>query len=111
MYKLKRAGDNVIDNMNDILPEFNSYYANLYHQSKCFKSASDKLKQDVMPKESYVKLSQEHQDSCQGIVTNQTLTEALKYTKTNKSPGLDGISYELIKYFGIKLVTKTASIT
>jgi hypothetical protein len=54
-----------------ILKKLTRFYANLYNQSKCFKSASDELKQEFIPKESRVKLSQELQDSCEGLITKQ----------------------------------------
>ena len=44
-------------------------------------------------------LSKEKQDSCEGVITEKELFEALKSMQNNKSPGNDGLSKEFYETF------------
>ena len=48
-------------------------------------------------------LSKEKQDSCEGVITEKELFEALKSMQNNKSPGNDGLSKEFYEIFWEKL--------
>ena len=99
IYKIRAANGNIIDTKKEILEEISSYYTHLYSGKNSYVTSSDEIKRAFMPNESHVKLNQEQKDSCEGIITKEELTEVLKNTKNNKSPGIDGIPYEFYKMF------------
>ena len=99
IYKLTQADGTIIDTKKDILNEISSYYTNLYRKKRCYQTAAEAVKSAFIPEDSHVQLTDNLKDSCEGLVTKQELTDALKKTKNNKSPGLDGIPYEFYKTF------------
>ena len=99
IYKLKNKQDIMLDTKKDILHEVHDFYRTLYMTDDCMTKVDTNIKQDFLPEISHIKLTDELKHTCEGMITDDELTEALKLTKNNKSPGIDGIPYEFYKIF------------
>ena len=99
IYKLKSNNDILIDNKKDILNEIANYYTKLYKGSNCMDTANKQTQIQFMPNNAHIKLDEQLKISCEGEISKLELQEALKNTKNNKSPGIDGLPYEFYKKF------------
>ena len=80
----------------DILKTITNFYTNLYSsKNPKISDINDYLRKCEVKK----KLSREDSDSCEGFITNQECKYALNSMKTNKSPGLDGLTVEFYRTF------------
>ena len=72
------------------------FYESLFKEKLSFKNENltQYLENISMPC-----LSKEKQDSCEGVITEKELFEALKSMQNNKSPGNDGLSKEFYETF------------
>jgi hypothetical protein len=103
IYKLINNEGKTLDNKQDILHEVNNYYKTLYKNNYCMETVAEEICTDFLPNVPHIKLSEELKQSCEGIITNEEILKALKTTKNNKSPGIDGIPYEFYKTFWTKI--------
>ena len=99
IYKLINEEGKTLDNKQDILHEVNNYYKTLYKNNNCLETVTEEIYTDFLPNASHITLSEDMKQSCEGIITNDEILKALKTTKNNKSPGIDGIPYEFYKTF------------
>ena len=103
IYKLKTSKGTFIDSKTEILQEISNYYRKLYKSKNCMDTVSSQIKNDFLPHVHHTKLSEDMKDSCEGEISKLELQEALKTTKNNKAPGIDGLPYEFYKIFWHKL--------
>ena len=99
IHKLKNADGIILDTKRDILTEINSYYSDLYKKRNCYQNASIEIKSDFLSDESHIQITEDQKESCDGLILYDEITEALRKTKNNKAPGLDGLPYEFYKIF------------
>ena len=93
--QLKKDDGNFITSDKDILNECKSFYKNLY---------TSKIKECHRPgaffhEENETKLNHEEQMLCEGPLTTNECTEALKDMGSDKTPGTDGLPAEFYKVF------------
>ena len=109
MTRLRTTTGEVTTNQREILQEQVTFYKNLYNQSPTIKDVEDattKFMQNVnMPT-----LAEDEAETCEGHVTLEETSAALKRMKNGSAPGYDGITTEFMKVFWNKigtLVTKS----
>ena len=95
-----------ITNQKDILNELKSFYQNLY--TSTYESEGVYRAYEISDDDVPVKCTDEQKIACEGSITLNECTEAIKTFKKHKSPGCDGIPAEFYLYFwpeiGPKLV-------
>ena len=95
--KLKDEKGNIVTNQEQIIRLERSFYEKLYSEDN--NNSFDKSFEYVSNTKLQHKLSEEESNSCDGYVTLEEITEAINNLKSNKSPGLDGLSTNFYKYF------------
>ena len=80
----------------EILHEIKNFYENLY---KAKENIGIGNLQEILRKYKVRTLAKEHSRTMEGYLTITELGNALKNTKNNKTPGLDGIPFEFLKVF------------
>ena len=93
--KLCLGNGQTIFKQDEILQEQQRYYETLY-------SDQGNLNHQI-PRLQVPKLTDDIAESIEGPLTYKELTQALKRTKNNKSPGIDGFTIEFFKFFWINL--------
>ena len=90
------SNEKEITDESEINAHIASFYESLFKEKLSFKNENliQYLENISMPC-----LSKENQDSCEGVITEKELFEALKYMQNNKSPGNDGLSKEFYETF------------
>ena len=99
---IKLDNGNIIRNQMDILKEQKSYFEKVYSRSfpeNMLEQNIDTFLEDCDTPE----LSEVEANSCEGLLTVEEASEALQAMKNNSSPGLDGLTFEFLKMFWIKL--------
>ena len=94
--RLQLDDNTILDNPNDILKEEKRFYEKLYTDS------GNNDEPDINffdPDPSIPKLTEEENLSLQTLITEKEILYALKCTKNNKFPGLDGFPAEFYKFF------------
>ena len=103
----QRQSKNVIDDLTthdgshaitdeEILNECKDFYQNLYTSKNIDEEAiSNYINETKVPN----KLSDEEQEICEGVISIEECTNALKLMGNDKSPGLDGLPIEFYKQF------------
>ena len=71
----------------DILEQTRQFYVDLYTEEGVEESA-----QDTMLSKIKTKLTSEQAQLCEGEVTHEEITYAVKQAKNDKSPGTDGLT-------------------
>ena len=93
-------GSNIID-QDEILKETKNFYEKLY------KSRDDTLEDidldEYMKENEVLKLSNEQAGSIEGLLTFKEISNTLFQMKSDKSPGISGITAEFLKVFWKKL--------
>ena len=94
---IKRKNQTITRNQEEILQEVKDYYEEL------FKSRENTLIgcnfKTLLKGQNIKKITATEAKQIEGYLTVQELTEALKNTKNNKTPGLDGFPAEFFKVF------------
>ena len=80
----------------EILHEIKNFYGNLY---KAKENIGIGNLHEILRKYKVRTLAKEHSRTMEGYLTITELGNALKNTKNNKTPGLDGIPFEFLKVF------------
>ena len=93
---IAKKDGSIITDKNEIINETKNIYLNLYSFKE---NISDIDLHCLLSDQDLNKLSKEHADSLEGLLTYEELSNALKCTKNNKSPGSYGFSADLFKYF------------
>ena len=101
--KVEKEDGTIINNQFEILNENKSFYEKLYN--KKYPGTSDigeitvKKISENLKNINHTKLTQEEQDNLEGKITIKEAGGALKNMKNDKTPGSDGYSAELFKFF------------
>ena len=90
---------NIISNQREILKEVKDFYAKLYSDQNVRNVDLDQTIRGAN------KLTQEESNLLEGPLTLDEISEALKNTKNNKSPGSDGFTVEFYIFFFIDIGT------
>ena len=100
--RLRKETGEIVSNQQDVLQELTSFYGRLYNQ----KVTSTNIEEEVdtfLENEEFPRLSEEDIDSCEGLISLEESTSALKMMKNGSAPGSDGITIEFLKFFWVKL--------
>ena len=95
-----QIGNDTTQDHEKIMDELHSFYSNLYKDnipSPDNQALNNFFKNDIP------KLSKEDQTLCEGVISEQECTNALKQMANNKTPGLDGFPVEFYKLFWLDL--------
>ena len=90
------SNEKEITDESEINAHIASFYESLFKEKLSFKNENltQYLENVSMPC-----LSKENQDSCEGVIIEKELFEALKSMQNKKSPGNDGLSKEFYETF------------
>jgi len=91
-------GENIQDPKRAI-EEIKSFYHSLYSFSDPPKDLDDENCEPFFPGDLHVHLDTEQKNSCEGLITEKELWEAIDSFKEGKTPGIDGIPVEVYKTF------------
>ena len=94
---LQLESGEITSNFKEILAEQKRFYRTLYTDSCSESSATDTHFTDFTS--NLTILSQEEQNMCEGLITENECIKALKNMQNGKSPGCDGFSVEFYKVF------------
>ena len=94
---LKRKDGTYMINQEEILKEIRKFYAELFASKECLLQDFDLP--ELLKGQQIEKLSSKEALSIEGHLTVAELSQALKKTKNNKTPGLDGFPSEFFKVF------------
>ena len=95
--RIKLRDGTVCQDQKCILQEFKHFYANLFKRT-CVNSDEINLK-NLFSTSQTKTLTNEHSDLMEGKLTIHELSMALKQTKNNKTPGIDGFPADFLKVF------------
>ena len=86
----------MVRDKEDILQELHNYYEEVYSESN-----TDDINRDtnMFLNDNHETLTEFEQSLCEGLVTESECLKALKSMKNNKTPGIDGFSAEIYKFF------------
>jgi hypothetical protein len=99
--ELKRDDGSLVTDRREILQTQKLFYENLYtckNENVDDTSFFEKLNREDIPR-----LSDDEKNNIEGPITYDELLRALKRSKNDKSPGLDGFSSEFFKFFWIDI--------
>ena len=97
---LKCKDGHFVQNENEILKEIASYYENLFSR----KSISSENTEQYLSSVKVAKhLTDKDKCFCDKPITQDEIETAIMHLKTFKSPGLDGLTPEFYKCFGLPL--------
>lgn len=88
------ANNNIYTSNNDIIKEIRSFYSELYKNEKVEDNAIDRLLANI-PDSATV--SSINQTKLCSYITRKDLIDIINHSPNNKSPGLDGLGFELYK--------------
>lgn len=92
--ELYTADGNIVSNTTDILDTEVEFYQNLYTSEQ-----ASSENQSILFKLIKRKISEDHKEKCDEIITKQQLTNSLNSMTKNKSPGFDGLTVEFYQHF------------
>ena len=95
--QIEKEDGSIITEKNEIINETKHFYQNLYSSKE--DGVCDTDLNDLLLDEDLNKLNKEQADDLEGLLTYEELSNALKRSKNNKSPGSDGFSAEFLKMF------------
>lgn len=93
---ISQDGNEIID-QKQILTEIKNFYENLYKSRE--KSLEDANLNEIFEDQEIPILSDEDRNRIDQDITKAEILEVLKKSKNNKSPGIDGFSTEVFKFF------------
>ena len=96
---LNTSDGETIHNPPRVMEKIKTFYHSLYSFKNPPEDLDDTNCDPFFPKDNYVLLSPEQKNSCEGLITEKELWEAISSFKDGKSPGLDGIPIEVYKTF------------
>ena len=94
-----RIGKKVITDRNKIIKSVERFYSSLYTTQN----------PDMLLIEAYLKeinhpnLSGSEADECEGLISIKDATNAIKGMSLNKTPGIDGLTVEIFREFGVDI--------
>ena len=84
----------IVSEPQDLLKETHKFYKTLFTAQPCDAHARTKFLNCAIPK-----LPDDARKSCEGLITEEELCEAVKAMENNKSPGCDGLTSNFYKHF------------
>ena len=84
----------IVTGTKDMLEQTRQFYADLYTEEGIGDDA-----QEIMLSKITSELTKTQPELCEGAVTHDEITEAVKQTQNDKSLGTDGLAYEFYKAF------------
>ena len=84
----------IVTGNEDMLKETRQFYVDLYTEEGVEESAQDSMLSRIK-----TKLTKEQAQLCEGEVTHEEITQAVTQTQNDRSPGIDGLTYEFYKSF------------
>ena len=96
--RILKPGGDTISGPSNILNELELFYMNLYTSIRTPRHIIPNFDETLANIETD-KLTELEKLECEGMLTENELFEALKTTKSNKTPGNDGLSSEFYKLF------------
>ena len=95
MRSVQRVKDGpIVTGTKDMLEQTRQFYVDLYTEEGIEVDA-----QETMLSKITSTLTKNQAELCEGAVTHDEITEAVKQTQNDKSPGTDGLTYEFYKAF------------
>jgi exonuclease III len=101
MTKLRNDSGDLIVNQNEIMKEQVKFYQKLYNQE--LNENAGEAKQEFLEGLEMPKLSEQEAQECEGQVTEDEATGALKDMSNGSAPGSDGLTVEFYKFFWSKI--------
>ena len=98
---VKDSGD-IVTKQREILEEQVTFYKHLYNQNTESQNVSAAAN-DFIEKETFKRLDETEAASCEGMVTLEETTNALRDMKNGSAPGSDGLTIEFMKFFWCKI--------
>jgi exonuclease III len=92
--RLRLSNGTITMEEKNILKELHSFYSKLYTTTHNIAPDFTELDDIILPI-----LSNNEQQSCEGLLSENEILEVLKSCSNNKSPGTDGFSAEFYKFF------------
>jgi exonuclease III len=102
MTRLVSESVNVISNQEEILAEQVRLYSNLYDKQTEVEDVAEATHKFIA-NENFTRLDDNSSKSCEGLVTIDESSHALSTMKNGSAPGMDGITFEFMKFFWNKL--------
>ena len=102
MTRLRTTTGEVTTNQSEILQEQVTYYKNLYNQSPTVEDTEDATRR-FMQNVNMPTLTENEAEYCEGHVTLEETSAALRQMKNGSAPGYDGITTEFMKVFWSKI--------
>ena len=102
--RLQRESGETVSDQNEVLQEQVSFYKELYNQKtriQDVKEATGRFIENI----AFPRLEEIEANSCEGTVSIEETTNALKNLRNGSAPGSDGITIEFLKFFWNKLAT------
>ena len=100
---LKDKHGNVMFKMDEIMQIQVDYYTNLYTEKVIFNENNEC--DEFCSYINIPKISADQQETCEGMITEQEASYALKAMRNNSAPGLDGLTTSFYKVFWSKIKT------
>ena len=94
IHLLTKDNLDTISEPQDLLKETHSFYKALFTAEACDERARNQFLNCDIPR-----LPEKARESCEGVVTEEELTNAVKAMENNKSPGFDGLTTNFYKHF------------
>jgi len=92
--KIKKEDGTMTEDIQEILRTQKEFYEQLYSNEN-----TDSEVQDYFLNSLDATLTDQKRDSCEGLITHEEATKAMKEMANNKSPGCDGLSKEFYAKF------------
>ena len=83
-----------ISELQDLLKETHNFYKVLFNAEACDERARNQFLNCDIPR-----LAEKARESCEGVITEEELNNAVKAMANNKSPGFDGLMTNFYKHF------------
>ena len=100
--KLQKENGEILMDNKDIMQEEVNFYETLYNQ----KTIEDNVKEATerfIKDETFPRLQESQADTCEGMISLEESTRALKAMNNGSAPGNDGLTTEFYKMFWCKI--------
>lgn len=96
--RLRKSTGEIVTKQNEVLKELTQFYGKQYNQTTQAQNAQEELN-SFLENEDFRRLDKEEAATCEGVVSLEETTKALKMMKNGSAPGSDGITTEFLKMF------------
>ena len=98
--RLQGENGEIVENQNGILSEAKLFYENLYTENT--KNVEESTAKQFFI-ENHPSLSTEDKQHCEGLISLDECSKAIKDMQNGKSPGTDGLTVDFYKFFWCKI--------